>query len=133
MEKKSIGEYKCVQAVALYDAGFTISSVARQLNISWICFKNAIIRHRNHGTFKDPSRTGRPLKLRPRTAHHLKRLVHGKNRANANIITQKLNGLSIIHVSSRTVRRHLHKMEYTYSAQIKKSYLKKIHKMKRIA
>ena len=34
MGKKSLGEYKRAQAVALYDAGFTISDVARQLKIS---------------------------------------------------------------------------------------------------
>ena len=113
MGKKSLGEHKRAQAVALYDAGFTISGVARQLKISWTGVKNAIIRYRDHGTFKDLSRTGRPSKLMPRTANHLKRLVHGKNRANAKIITEKLNDLSIIGVSSRTTRRHLHKMGYT--------------------
>ncbi|CAF1559297.1 unnamed protein product, partial [Rotaria sordida] len=133
MGKKSIGEYKRAQTVTLYDAGFTISGIARQLNISWTCVKNAIIRYRDHGTFKDLPRTGRPLKLMPRTAHYLKCLAHGQNRTNVNIITPKLNDLSIIRVSSRTVRRHLHKMGYTYSVQIKKPFLKKIHKMKRIA
>ncbi|CAF1233989.1 unnamed protein product [Rotaria sordida] len=48
MGKKSIGEYKRAQTVTLYDAGFTISGIARQLNISWACVKNAIIRYRDH-------------------------------------------------------------------------------------
>ncbi|CAF4242435.1 unnamed protein product [Rotaria sordida] len=133
MGKKPVSDYKRAQAVALYDAGYTISDTARKFNISWTCVKNAIIRHRDHDTFKDLPRTGRRSKLTLRNARHLKRLVHGKNRANFNIITQKLNELSIIHVSSRTVQRYLHKMGYTYSAKIKKPSLKKIHKKKRIA
>jgi hypothetical protein len=36
-------------------------------------------------------------------------------------------------VSSRTVQRYLHKMGYTYTAKIKKPFLKQIHKVKRIS
>ena len=79
MGRESISENKRAQAVALFDAGFKISRIARQLNISWTCVKNAIIRYREHDTFKDPSRTGRPSKITPRTARHLKRLASGEN------------------------------------------------------
>ncbi|CAF3367541.1 unnamed protein product [Rotaria sp. Silwood2] len=130
MGKKSVSEYKRAQAVALFDAGFTISDAARQLNISWTCIKNAVKRYRKHGTFKDLSRKGRPSRLTPRTVRHLKRLTTGTNRANANVITQKLNDSLTQCVSSRTVRRYLHKMGYIFTKKISKPYLKKIHKSK---
>ncbi|CAF1205919.1 unnamed protein product [Rotaria sordida] len=94
-------EYKHAQTIALFDTGFTISHVGHQLNISWTCVKNAIKRYCEHGTFKDLSRMGRPSKITPRTAHHLKRLTNGENQANVNIITQKLNDSSTWCVSSR--------------------------------
>ncbi|CAF3456439.1 unnamed protein product [Rotaria sp. Silwood2] len=77
---------------------------------------------------------GRPSRLTPRTARHLKRLTTGTNRANANVITQKLNDSLTQCFSSRTVRRYLHKIGYIYTKKkISKPYLKKIHKAKRIA
>jgi transposase len=133
MGKKSISENKRAQAVALFDAGLKITSIARQLHISWTAVKNAIKRYREHDTFKDLSRTGRPSKITPRATRHLKRLTRGANRTNANIITQNLNDSLSTCISATTVKRHLHKMGYKYTTKIKKQYLKKIHKVKRIA
>ncbi|CAF4338913.1 unnamed protein product [Rotaria sp. Silwood2] len=133
MGRKSVSENKRAQAVALYDAGFTISGTARELKISWTCVKNAIKRYREHGTFKDLSRTGRPSKITPRAARHIKRLTSGENRTNAKIITRKLNDSLTTSVSPTTVQRCLHKMGYTYTAKIKGPYFKKIHKVKRMA
>ncbi|CAF2806478.1 unnamed protein product [Rotaria sp. Silwood2] len=45
---------------------------------------------------------GRPSRLTPRTARHLKRLTTGTNRANANVIAQKLNDSLTQCFSSRT-------------------------------
>jgi transposase len=91
MGRKSISENTRAQAVALFDAGFTISRVTCQLNVSWTCVKNAVKRDREHGTFKDLPQTGRPLKITSRAARLFKRLTHGGNRENAHIITQNLN------------------------------------------
>ncbi|CAF1529926.1 unnamed protein product [Adineta steineri] len=131
MGRKPINEIKRAQAVALFDAGFTISDVARQLDISWTCVKNAIKRYHAHATFKDLPRTGRPSKITQRTARHIKRLTKGKNRLNSHIITQRLNNSLPQYVSTRTVRRHLHKLGYRYVAKVKKPFLKKCHKVKR--
>ncbi|CAF4308706.1 unnamed protein product [Rotaria sp. Silwood2] len=109
MGRKSINEYKRAQAVALFDAGFTISCVAHL------------------------PRTGHPSKITPRAARHLKRLTTGEHRANANIVTQKLNDSFSPCVSSKTVPRYLHKMGYIYTKKINKPFLKEIHKAKRIA
>lgn len=133
MGKKSVTEYKRAQALALYDAGFTISHVARQLNISWTCAKNAITRYNDYGVFKDLPRPGRPSKIKPRGVNYLRRLINGNNRTNANIITQQFNNSLNGHISSRTVQRYLHKMGYMYSTKIKKPILTKTHKAKRMA
>ncbi|CAF3359573.1 unnamed protein product [Rotaria sp. Silwood2] len=133
MGRKSINEYKRAQAVALFDAGFAIYCVARQLKISWSCVQNAIKRYCGHGTFKDLPRTSHRSKITPRAARHLKCLTTGEHRANANIVTQKFNDSFSPCVSSKTVPRYLHKMGYIYTKKINKPFLKEIHKAKRIA
>ncbi|CAF1467570.1 unnamed protein product [Adineta steineri] len=119
MGKKTINEIKRAQAVALFDAGFSIADVARQLDISWTCVKNAIKRFRTHATFKDLPRTGRPSRITQRTARYIKRLTKGENRLNSHVITKKLNNSLPKHISKRTVVRNLHKLGYSYAAKNK--------------
>ncbi|CAF1495238.1 unnamed protein product [Adineta ricciae] len=132
MGRKSINETKRAQAVALFDAGFKISKIADQLNISWTCAKNAVKRYSTYGTYKDRPRTGRPMKITKRGDRYIKRLTKGGDRANSNLITQNLNESLPQRVSARTVQRHLHKLGYKYAAKIKKPFLKKCHKVQRL-
>ncbi|CAF1477350.1 unnamed protein product [Adineta ricciae] len=133
MGKKHVSPYTRAQAVALYHSGMKVSKIAEQLPISRKCIMNAIERYEKHGEFSDLKRSGRPKKLSARDERHLKRLVKGENRLSAAKITSDLNSSLPKPVTRRTVCNYLTKLGFEYKVKLKKQWLSKKHRERRIA
>ena len=132
MGKRAVGPTKRAQAVALFETGINVTDISRQQKISRHCVTNATKRYDSDQIFNDRKRPGRPMKLNDRHIRYLKRLVKGESRLSASNTTANLNTSLATPISSRTVRRCLKKLGYEYMVKVKKQYLTKKHREKRV-
>ena len=121
MGKRSIEPYVRAQVVALYQSGFNLSKISKQLQVSRCCVRNAITKFEEYTKFDDMKRSSRPKSLSDRNIRELKRLVQGDNRLSAAKITTDLNMSLFKPVSKRTVRQYVKKLDYEYAVKIKKT------------
>ena len=121
MGKRSIEPHVRAQVVALYQSGFNLSKISKQLQVSRCCVRNAITKFEEYTKFDDMKRSGRPKSLSDRNIRELKRLVQGDNRLSAAKITTDLNMSLFKSMSKRTVRQYLKKLDYEYAVKIKKT------------
>ena len=119
MAKRSIESYVGAQAVALYQSGFKLSKVSKQLQVSRCCVRNTITKFEEYTKLDDMKRSGRAKSLADRNIRELKRLVQGDNRLSAAKITTDLNMSLFKPVSKCTVCRYLKKLGYEYAVKIK--------------
>ena len=130
MGKKAASAYTRAQAVALHQSGMNVSKISKQFNVSRKCVMNAIERYNKYGEFKDLKRFGRPKKLSRRNERQLRRLVKGKNRLKSRA---DLNSSLLKPVTKRTVRNYLTKFGFEYKVKLKKQWLSKKHRERRVA
>lgn len=78
-------------------------------------------------------RSGRPKKLSDRDERHLKRLVKGENRLSVAKIALDLNSSLQKPITTRTVRTYLAKLGFEYKVKLKRQWLSKKHRERRVA
>ena len=121
MSKRPLDLHVRAQAVPLYQSGFNLSKISKQLQVSKCCVCNAITKFEEYTKFNDMKRSGRPKSLSDRNIRELKRLVQSDNRLSAAKVTTDLSMSPFKPVSKRTVRRYLKKLSYEYAVKIKKT------------
>ena len=95
MDKRSIEPYVHTQAVPLYQSGFNLPKIWKQLQVSRCCVRNTVTKFEEYVKFDDMKRSSRPKSLSNRNVHELKRSVNGDNRLSARKNNNRLENGSI--------------------------------------
>jgi transposase len=131
--RSRISEKTRYEAIFLRNQGLSHRQIANKLNIAYSNVARILKRFTETGDIKDRRRSGRPAVTTQRDERLLIRLMKHDRKLSSNALCHKLNNTSGIKVSSRTVRRILHRNNYMWRSACKKPRLSKKQQKARVA
>ena len=74
-QKRSLSKKKRAEIVTLSSLKFSVGQIEKKLKVSKTAVNNAIIKYQNEGTFKDRTRSGRPMVTSSREDRLMRKVV----------------------------------------------------------
>lgn len=130
---KNVSAEERSKIVTLLESGNSIRHVAHIVGVHFSTVSRVYKRVKETGGFKNKPKTGRPRLLVDRNERKVLRLITTNEASTAVQAQKQLNSEEGIKVSVETVRRTLKRNGLVARSKVKKPYLKKTHRNRRLA
>lgn len=129
---RELTEFERGEIIGLWKGGHTERSIEAILNHPKSTIHNIIEKYRSENQISSASRSGRPPKLTERHIRHLVNVVKEDRQQSLDEITEKFNQLSLVSVSSKTIRHTLHNEGFYGRAGKRKPLISEKNRKKRL-